>query len=186
MIDDLDSADDGAGATTTAGLSAAFERLSAHSVDWSADRVMDEGLDLIRDSMWADSSALYLIDGDVAIETARRPVNVGIREREQVRVPLDWFPWGLAPVNPRRFLLVSDAGTLACDPFSRAVLADLGVSSCLHLPILERQRAIGALHLYWSEPRLGWDDDRGRLLRLLGRFLLGRRRGPTMDRPVLS
>ena len=100
---------------------------------------------------------------------ARRP------SEAELRVPLDWFPWGLAPVSPRRFLLVSDARTLACDPTSGATLGDIGVRSCLHLPILERQRNIGALHLYWSEPRLVWDDDRGRLLRLLGRFLLGRR-----------
>ena len=30
------------------------------------------------------------------------------------------------------------------------------------------------MSMNWAEPHLAWDDERGRLLRLLGRFLLGR------------
>lgn len=170
------------GTTTPSGLSAAFERLSVHADEWGPERVMCEGLDLVRDASWADECRLYAIDDERVREVAARPTP--IQPRDPDGVPLDWFPWGLAPVSPRRFLLVAEADLLpsapprptddgaARDPVP--TLGELGTCSCLHLPILERQRPIGALALYWAEPRLAWDDERGRLLRLLGRFLLGR------------
>jgi GAF domain-containing protein len=71
-------------------------------------------------------------------------------------------------------VLIGDAALLASAPGAGPTVGELGARSCLHLPILERQRPIGALHLYWAEPHLAWDDRRGRLLRLLGRFLLER------------
>lgn len=157
----------------TSGLSASFERLSLHADEWGPQRVMDEGLDLVRDASWADECRLFAIADDVAVEVAARPVHHD-PDGEDVAVPLSWFPWGLAPVNPRRFVLVADAAILPGSPAGHRSLGDLGVTSCLHLPILERQRPVGAMHLYWREPRLDWDDERGRLLRLLGRFLLGR------------
>ncbi len=83
-------------------------------------------------------------------------------------------PLGLAPLNPQRYLLVEDAAALPSSPDSDQTLGDLGIRSCLHLPILERSAPVGAVHLYWTEPRLNWDDQRGRLLRTLGRFLLAR------------
>lgn len=133
---------------------------------------MCEGLDLVRDASWADECRLYAIRDDVALEVAARPAPVAPREPDGVQ--LSWFPWGLAPVNPRRYVLVADARSLPASPGGNETLGALGTTSCLHLPILERQRPVGALHLYWAEPHLGWDDERGRLLRLLGRFLLGR------------
>lgn len=151
------------------GLSTAVDRLSSHAAQWGFERVMDEGLDLVRDSTWADGSVLHAVQGDRVIEVARRPV---VTTTTDPQLPLSWFPWGLAPVNPQRFLLVDDASSLPARPDSTVTLGQLGVRSCLHLPILERQAPVGALHLYWSEPRLEWDDDRGRLLRSLGRFLL--------------
>lgn len=159
-----------------AGLSAAFERLSTHSSEWEPRRVMDEGLDLVRDASWADSCSLYEVDEVRAVEVASRPR----LDDDPVTVGVEWFPWGLAPVAAERFLLVQDATALPRSPDGDVFLGDLGIRSCLHLPILERQRAIGALHLHWTSPRLVWDDDRGRLLRVLGRFLLSR--CPTDDR----
>ncbi len=162
----------GSGTTAASGLSASFERLSLHADEWGPERVMCEGLDLARDASWADECRLYAIRDDVAVEVAARPRPVSPRDRDGL--PLSWFPWGLAPVNPRRFVLVADAAALPSGPSGDPTLGDLGASSCLHLPILERQRPVGALHLYWTEPHVAWDDERGRLLRLLGRFLLGR------------
>jgi GAF domain-containing protein len=161
------------GRTATSGLSASFERLSLHADEWGAQRVLDEGLDLVRDASWADECHLFAITDHVAVEVAARPVRHNPDGRDRA-VPQSWFPWGLAPVNPRRFVLVSDATMLPASPSGTRSLGDLGIASCLHLPILERQRPVGAMHLYWREPRLEWDDERGRLLRLLGRFLLGR------------
>lgn len=159
-------------APATGGLSAAFERLSTHADDWGPERVMCEGLDLARDASWADECRLYAVGDEHAVAVAARPTPAS--DAEQPRVPLSWFPWGLAPVNPRRFVLVADASALPAAPDDATTLGELGTRSCLHLPILERQRPVGALHLMWSEPHLVWDDERGRLLRLLGRFLLSR------------
>ena len=156
---------------TTTGLSASFERLSLHADEWGAHRVTDEGLDLVRDASWADRCHLFAIGDGGAELVAARPADDGPGIGHGP-LPLGWFPWGLAPVNPRRFVLISDATILPSHP-GGAPLGDLGIASCLHLPILERQRPVGALHLYWHQTRLQWDDERGRLLRLLGRFLLG-------------
>ena len=132
---------------------------------------MHEGLDLVRDASWADECRLFATRGTSAVEVAARPSRPA---EAAVEEPLSWFPWGLAPVNPSRFLLVTDATGLRSSSTGPATLGAAGTRSCLHLPILERGRPIGALHLYWREPRLEWDDERGRLLRLLGGFLLGR------------
>lgn len=158
--------------TAPGGLSAAFERLSTHADEWGPERVMCEGLDLARDASWADECHLFAIRDEHAVQVAARPSPSADELVETL--PLTWFPWGLAPVNPRRFVLVADAAALPAGPEASATLGDRGVASCLHLPILERQRPVGALLLYWSEPHLAWDDERGRLLRMLGRFLLGR------------
>ena len=154
-----------------AGLSAAVDRLSIHSTEWSCGRVLDEGLDLMRDCSWADASLLYSVTPERVLELCRRPPSASTLPDE---LPLDWFPWGLAPLNPQRYLLVEDAAALPSSPDSDQTLGDLGIRSCLHLPILERSVPVGAVHLYWTEPRLNWDDQRGRLLRTLGRFLLAR------------
>jgi GAF domain-containing protein len=154
-------------------LSAAIDRLGAHAGDWSTHRLLDEGLDLVRDASWADSCALLRIDADTVVTVHGRPVDaVAATGPVSPAVPVDWFPWGLAPVRADRFLLVDDARLLPVSPEGGSSLADHDVRSCLHLPIRERGATVGALHVLWSEPRLAWDDDRGRLLRSLGRFLL--------------
>ncbi len=172
QADDRRASVSGRSATAPGGLSAAFERLSSHADEWGPERVMCEGLDLARDASWADECHLFAIRDDHAVQVAARPSPTA--DQAEPPVPLTWFPWGLAPVNPRRFVLVADAAALPTNPDGLPTLGDRGVASCLHLPILERQRPVGALLLYWSEPHLAWDDERGRLLRLLGRFLLGR------------
>ena len=40
-------------------LSAAVDRLSSNTPHWTTERLVDEGLDLIRDYCWASSSALF-------------------------------------------------------------------------------------------------------------------------------
>lgn len=153
------------------GLSGAFAHLCEHAGAWDTARVLDEGLDLARDAVWADACVLHRVQGDEMVEVARRPVDpdaAGTHRGE----PLDRFPWDLAPVQAERFLLVSDARVLPVRHGASTTFGSLGVRSCLHLPILEREAPVGALHLYWSGPRLAWDDDRGRVLRSLGRFLL--------------
>lgn len=155
------------------GLSAAIDRLTDHAGDWTTPRLLDEGLDLVRDASWADACALLRCDGVRVVAVHGRPTDVvGDDGPIAAVVPASWFPWGLAPVRPDRFLLVDDARLLRTSPDDGPTLADVGVRSCLHLPLLERGEPVGALHVFWSEPRLAWDDDRGRLLRSLGRFLL--------------
>jgi len=161
---------------TGRGLGAAVARLSDHAEEWGGERLLDEGLDLVRDSTWADVVLLHSVERDRVRVVARRPGRAGFDGSHSGPdlpdlVPGDWFPWGLAPVRPKRFLLVDDASLLPVSPGGPSV-GDLGLRSCAHLPINERGRPVGALHLYWAEPRLAWDDDHGRLLRTLGRFLL--------------
>jgi GAF domain-containing protein len=154
-------------------LSAAIDRLGRHASSWSPGRLADEGLDLVRDAAWADASALVRVAGDRAVPLHRRPD--GSRPGTGApcaEVPLWWFPWGLAPVRPDRYLLVEAAGALPVRPGGGPTLGELGYRSCLHLPLHERGGILGALQVFWREPRLNWDDGRGRLLRTLGRFLL--------------
>lgn len=168
-------------------LSASVDRLTRHATDWSTRRLMDEGLDLVRDASWADACALLRVDTEQATVLHARPAVplpdsspnpdpapavVEAVPPPATTVPLDWFPWGLAPIQADRFMLIDDARSLRAFPDDAASLGSYGVRSCLHLPLRQRGRTVGALHVFWSEPRLAWDDDRGRLLRTLGRFLL--------------
>lgn len=163
---------------TGRGLSAAVERLSAHAAEWGTERLLDEGLDLVRDSTWADVCVLFAVHDAGVRVVARRPggadEHTGVDRSISLPdvLPADWFPWGLAPLNVQRYVLVDDASLLPTVPAGPTV-GEMGMRSCLHLPILERQVPVGALHLYWAEPRLAWDDDHGRLLRTLGQYLLG-------------
>ena len=171
----------GAPATDLHGLSASVDRLTAHATDWSTRRLLDEGLDLVRDASWADACALFRVGSDEVTVLHARPalrVDGSTLDPEAplppvcAVVPTGWFPWGLAPIQADRFVLVDDARRLPASPVDGATLGSLVVRSCLHLPLRQRGRMVGALQVFWSEPRLAWDDDRGRLLRTLGRFLL--------------
>ena len=161
-------------------LSASVDRLTEHASDWSTGRLFDEGLDLVRDVSWADACALLRVeDGEATVVHARPAMRARCTDDLLApqppvapTVPTDWFPWGLAPIDADRFVLIDDARTLPVSPAGGATLGSLGVRSCLHLPLRQRGRTGGALQVFWSGPRLEWDDDRGRLLRTLGRFLL--------------
>ena len=154
-------------------LSAAIDRLTGNAGGWSTGRLLDEGLDLVRDAAWADACALLHVGDDRAVTVHGRPADVaGPTGIVAPAVPTGWFPWGLAPVHPDRFVLVDDARLLPIAPDDSRTLGDLDVRSCLHLPLQERGRPVRAVHLFWLEPHVAWDDDRGRLLRSLGRFLL--------------
>lgn len=149
----------------------AIDRLVGRAGTWSTGRLLDEGLDLVRDTCWADGAALARVaSGEVQV-VHRRPEHLGLSEW-CTGAPVSWFPWGLGSVSPDRFLLVDHAAPLPVAPGSRFRLGDLGVRSALHLPLREQERVTGALVVLWRQPRLAWDDDRGRLLRTLGRFLL--------------
>lgn len=171
------------------GLSASIDRLTAHAGDWGTRRLLDEGLDLVRDASWADSCALLRVHRGRVSVVHRRPGLAAAATAPPLApggdrgidppvppvaatVPADWFPWGLAPIDADRFVLIDDARNLPLTPDGDVTLGSLGVRSCLHLPLRQKARNVGAVHLFWSEPRLAWDDDRGRLLRTLGRFLL--------------
>lgn len=149
------------------GLSSAFERLADHADRWCPSRLMDEGLDIARDAAWADSVALLARRDDQMVQLGTRPLH-----QVDAGGPMTWFPWGLAPVNPRRFLLIADARALRFASSGRSTFEDLGIRSAMHMPLVERGQPIGALQLHWKAPRLAWDDERGPLLRLLGRFLI--------------
>lgn len=155
---------------TQSALSAAVDRLSTNTPHWTAERLIDEGLDLIRDYCWASSSALYRAKGGTAELIRVRPSI--FPQRDSGDIPENWFPWGLAQMNPERFIFVERAEQLPAVPSGKRSLGDLGVRSCLHLPILERSKPVGFLQVFWPETRLVWDDDIGQILRSLGRFLL--------------
>lgn len=151
-------------------LSDAVDRLADHADTWSTPRLLDEGLDLARDTGWADAAALLRVRRDVVVPVRRRP---GGTPSPVAPVPADWFPWGLAPLQPDRYLMVPDARALQVRP-GGATLGEMGLHSALVLPLRDRAGGGGSLLLHWRSPHLVWDDDRGRLLRTLGRFLLDR------------
>lgn len=150
-------------------LSAAIDRLGEMSRKWSPERILDEGLDIVRDYCWAGSCALYVPQSGRIELVAHRPSSA---EGCPLELPNGWFPWGLAPMNPQRFVFVEAAGKLPALPGSEMKLEDFGIESCLHLPILERDVPLGYMQVFWPETRLVWDDEMGRILRTLGRFLL--------------
>lgn len=160
------------------GLSTRVDRLTSNSSNWSPERIIDEGLDIVRDHCWAASSTLYVSDDHHAIPVGHRPHLV---DRHRTAIDLSWFPWGLSSTNAERFIFVRDAGRLPVAPGSSVILGDHDISSCAHLPIIERGRPIGYLQIHWEEPRLVWDDDSGRALRVLARYLLAVASGLGLD-----
>lgn len=169
-------------------LADALEWLSLGAEHWDAERVLREGLDLVLATTGADACQLFAVGDELAFQVAERP---GPVVSIDAGVPSTWFPWGLAAVRPRRFLFIADAAPLleapavadqsaaapsaapSPAPPSAAGAAGSG-GSALHLPIIERHRVIGALHLRWRDPQPSWDDADGPSLRLLARYLLGR------------
>lgn len=155
-----------------------IDRLTENTDIWSTQRIIDEGLDIVRDHCWAVSSALYRHSDDSVVLVGHRPRLTGSDGKV---IAADWFPWGLGGTNPERFMFVGNAGSLPFAEGSTETLADHGITSCAHLPMVERGRPIGYLQIHWGETRLVWNDDAGRVLRVLGRFLLGLVPGASID-----
>lgn len=147
-----------------------IERLTENIAVWPTDRLIDEGLDIVRDHCWAVSSVLYRRSGQSVIPVRRRPNG---NDHDDHVVDPGWFPWGLGGTKPERFMFIGDAGALPLVSDSVETLADRGITSCAHLPLVERGQPVGYLQIHWGETRLVWNDDAGRILRVLGRFLLG-------------
>lgn len=151
-------------------LVAQIDRLTENIAVWPTSRMIDEGLDIVRDHCWAISSALYSRNGGSVTLIGHRPHRSG---QQYETIDANWFPWGLGGTNPERFMFIGEAGALPSTIDSTGTLADRGITSCAHLPLIERGSPIGYLQIHWGETRLVWDDDAGRVLRVLGRFLLG-------------
>ncbi len=71
-------------------------------------------------------------------------------------LPLWWFPWSLGNIRPEEYVFVRNAGPLPLEPGGGARIADLGMSSALHLPVTTGGVLIGAVCAYWAEERSSW------------------------------
>ena len=149
-------------------LAAAVAVFSEGVAGSAPSEILSDGLGLIQHQCSADQVTLYSAHQHEVIPLGTSPVE----EMPTGACPTDWFPWGFSVAAPERFLFVQNAETLPVALGSSQTLGELGLHSCLHLPILERQQLIGALQLYWSAPQEEWDDSTGQILRSLGRLLL--------------
>ena len=71
-------------------------------------------------------------------------------------LPLWWFPWSLGNIRPDEYVFVRNAGPLPLEPRVGACVADLGMSSVLHMPVNVEGRLVGAVCAYWAEERSSW------------------------------
>ena len=152
-------------------LNTDVQLLAARSDELTTNEILDQGIGLITHHSGANGAVLFRHDGDV-VRVVRRLRSTWSPRPEEL--PADWFPWSLGNISPTRFLFVADSRSLPTGPGAAPSLGDIGVQSCVHLPILERSQPAGALQLYWSEPLAAWDDAHGPTLRNLGRYLIGR------------
>jgi len=149
-------------------LAAAVALFSEGLAGLAPSDIVSDGLRLIRQQCAADSVTLFSIHEQVVTPLGTSPLSHSAAGVCSTR----WFPWGLHMAQPQRFLLVQQAEMLPADPITSQTLGELGVRSCVHLPIVQRQQLLGALQLFWSTPRQTWDDSNGQILRSLGRLLL--------------
>ncbi|MFM7067986.1 MAG: GAF domain-containing protein [Actinomycetes bacterium] len=147
------------------------EALAARAATSETNELLDAGIRLISQHTGAHGAVLYRYDGE-RVRVVRR-LRSGWSPRPE-ELPIDWFPWSLGKMQPTRFLFVSDCRDLPVGPGESPALGDIGVHSCVHLPVLERTTAIGAVQLLWAEHQLAWDDHLGPTLRTLGRFMISR------------
>jgi len=70
-------------------------------------------------------------------------------------VALEWFPWSLGNVRPAEYMFVRNAGSLPSSTDGSSI-AQLGMSSVLHLPLTFGSNWLGALCVYWSDERSSW------------------------------
>lgn len=152
-------------------LVAAVEHLATTAATTGTNELLDHGVSLAAEHSGADGVVLFRYDGE-AVRVVRRLRSVWTPRPEEL--PANWFPWSLGSMSPNRFLFVADCRSLPIGPGSSPLLGDIGVHSCVHLPILERSHTAGAMQLFWKDPLGAWDDAVGPALRNLGRFLLNR------------
>ena len=75
------------------------------------------------------------------------------------RVSLGWFPWSLGNIRPEQYCFIRNAGALALAPGSDRTIAEIGMSSVVHLPIMDSPTStVGAVCAYWSSERRSWDE----------------------------
>lgn len=156
-------------------LARAVEGLAGRAGSLDTNELLDAGVSLAAEHTGADGMVLYRNDGD-RVRVVRRLRTAWSPRPEEL--PADWFPWSLGQVSPNRFLFVADCRSLPVGPGASPSLGDLGIRSCVHLPVLERNQPVGSLQLYWTEPQTAWDDAMGPTLRNLGRFLVARATDP--------
>ena len=73
-------------------------------------------------------------------------------------VPLAWFPWSLGNIRPDEYMFVRHGGALEVDPDERRTIADLGMTSVVHLPLVSAPTVVtGAVCAYWSDELSSWD-----------------------------
>lgn len=144
------------------------------SPDWSEVRLAQECVTLAAEISEATQSALYSFDGNDFSCVALFPAHL----ESPLAVPCgaSSFPWAMGILSASRFLCVDDASSLPAAPDLPASpsLGELELFSAVHLPLWAGNRAMGAMHLYWTEQIAGWDDRAGPLLRALGVFTLDR------------
>ena len=87
-------------------------------------------------------------------------------------IPFSWFPWSLGNIRPANHVFVRNAAALPLQPTGDSRVQDLGMGSCLHLPLHEGIEAIGAVCVYWVDERDDWPDEQAGRLAELGRTAL--------------
>jgi hypothetical protein len=87
-------------------------------------------------------------------------------------LPHRWFPWSLGNLRPQNHVFVRNAAELPIRPSSRMTVGDLGMGSCLHLPLHDRVELIGAVWAFWEEARDDWPSERSPQLTDLARDAL--------------
>lgn len=91
-------------------------------------------------------------------------------------VPAKWFPWSMGNLRPTEYVLVETAGALPIHPSSSQTLGELGLSSCLHVPVRGlRGELLGAACVYWSNPTDTWPEEVTPQVSELARSSLGPR-----------
>lgn len=99
------------------------------------------------------------VDGTAAHLVARWSPGVPPRSTAGApRLPLVWFPWSLGNIRPEEYVFIRNAGALPVSPSDDRTIADLGMSSVVMMPVVNRPgNPVGAVCAYWSDERSSWD-----------------------------
>ncbi len=87
-------------------------------------------------------------------------------------IPVEWFPWTLGNIRPANHVFVRNAALLPLRPDCDMIVRDLGMGSCLHLPLHDGFETVGAVCMYWSAERDDWPLETAHELADLGRDAL--------------